>query len=395
MRPTTEEPAEIEYRLISTDEGRAFLAEVGLIDRPQPSDFLRWRNQADAETVSAAVRLVAGRKKGAAKFAKADLMWFEPTALEQSTSELVAIHKARRFAGADVVDLCCGIGGDTIALARESRVVAVDRDPGMVRRMTWNALIYEVERNVEGVASDAESFSTSDRCLVHIDPDRRSSGTGRTRRIAEYRPNLSWLRSMISAHPGGAIKLGPASDVFEEFGEFEIEVISLNGECKEATVWFGSLATCHRRATVLPSGATWIDGARQESMISIGELGESLYEPDAALVRAGLLNSFAKEHGLRRFSFGLELLSGNRSLISPFLTEFEVIADLPLDNKAIRGECRLHQWQPHEVKTRGLRPEIVDRITRGIPRCEGERVTLFLLNPADKSRAIVARRRSP
>ena len=51
----------------------------------------------------------------------------------------------------------------------------------------------------------------------------------------------------------GAIKVGPASDFGKHFAgpEFEVELISLRGECKEATVWFGELVSCRRRATRL------------------------------------------------------------------------------------------------------------------------------------------------
>ncbi len=61
--------------------------------------------------------------------------------------------------------------------------------------------------------------------------------------------------------PGGAIKLSPASDFAEHFGGpgIEVELVSLNGECKEATVWFGAAATCRRRATKLPENVTWTD----------------------------------------------------------------------------------------------------------------------------------------
>src|SRR6476660_9379558 len=50
------------------------------------------------------------RRRGAGKFSRADQMWFDRTGLEQSTSEAVARHKARRFEEApEVVDLCSGI----------------------------------------------------------------------------------------------------------------------------------------------------------------------------------------------------------------------------------------------------------------------------------------------
>ncbi|OLT16508.1 hypothetical protein BJF78_13855 [Pseudonocardia sp. CNS-139] len=57
-------------------------------------------------------------------------MFFTRDGLEQSSAEVVARHTARRYAGAaTVADLCCGIGGDLLALAAGSAVVAVDRDP--------------------------------------------------------------------------------------------------------------------------------------------------------------------------------------------------------------------------------------------------------------------------
>jgi hypothetical protein len=321
-------------------------------------------------------------------------MWFEPTALEQSTSELVALHKAKRFAGESVFDVCCGIGGDTIALARESVVVAVDRDPGMISRMRWNAAVYGVESRVHGLATEIETEAIANQCLVHVDPDRRASGDGRAHKIADYSPNLAWLRSMMASHDGGAIKLGPASDVFEVFGKapVEIEVVSLHGECKEATVWFGGLATCERRATVLPIGATWTGLADPVATARVDKLHVHLFEPDAALVRAGLIDSFALTFGLKRFSASLDLLTSPRSVTTPFLTPFVVLADLPLDNRILRSEFRSHQWQPVEIKSRGLKPNAVEALVRGTQNLDGEPVTLFLLNPIDKARAIVAKR---
>ncbi|MGB6164688.1 MAG: hypothetical protein WBF75_19385, partial [Pseudonocardiaceae bacterium] len=43
--------------------------------------------------------------------------------VEQASSEVIAEHRARRFAGAvRVADLCCGIGGDLLALGGQREV---------------------------------------------------------------------------------------------------------------------------------------------------------------------------------------------------------------------------------------------------------------------------------
>ncbi len=62
-------------------------------------------------------------------------------------------------------------------------------------------------------------------------------------------------------HQPELIKLSPASDFAAHFRgpEHEVELISVSGECKEATVWFGAAVTCRRRATRLP-GERHLDG---------------------------------------------------------------------------------------------------------------------------------------
>ena len=61
----------------------------------------------------------------------------------------------------------------------------------------------------------------------------------------------------IDEFGGGGIKASPASNFGGKFPHAEIELVSLEGECKEATIWFGELAEPGLwRTTVLPSGET-------------------------------------------------------------------------------------------------------------------------------------------
>ena len=72
------------------------------------------------DIVRAAVSLHELRLKAKVKFSRADRMWLDRQGLEQSTSESVSKYKSIRFSG-PVQDLCCGIGGDAIALLRRAR----------------------------------------------------------------------------------------------------------------------------------------------------------------------------------------------------------------------------------------------------------------------------------
>jgi hypothetical protein len=230
--------------------------------------------------------------------------------------------------------------------------------------------------------------------LVHIDPDRRASGAVRARSIEGYAPGLAFLHELARGTPGGAIKLGPASDFADRFGapDLEIELISLGGECKEATAWFGSLATARRRATALPSGATWTDadGPRHASP-AVGDPGRYVHDPDPSLIRSGLLDGFAAAHGLLRLGHGVDWLTGPAPIASPFLATFEVEAVLPLDRKRLRRLVADRRLGPIEIKTRGLRlrPEEL----RGSLRPPGPNpATLLLHGGQGPGRAILARR---
>ncbi|MEJ7640469.1 MAG: class I SAM-dependent methyltransferase [Singulisphaera sp.] len=254
---------EAEACVLTSEVGRALLAEVSAVLDPGPAELTRWRKEAPADLVSATLRLAACRRRGAAKFSRAGAMWFEATGLEQATAEPVARHKARRFEGGLVVDLCAGIGGDTLALASGATVLAVDLDAGMNRRARWNAEVYGVAERVAPVRARAEAFPIPRGAWLHIDPDRRAGlgKSGRARVLHDYVPGPEFLARLPEMAPGGAIKLGPASDFAVHFAGagFEVELVSLGGECKEATIWFGDLATCRRRATRLPDLATWTD----------------------------------------------------------------------------------------------------------------------------------------
>jgi hypothetical protein len=395
LRPAPDVDAE--RSVLTTDAGLDLLAEVTCSPRPSPADVARWRRVHAPEYVSAAVRLVESRRRGKVKFERADRMWFEPIGLEQATAEPVARHKAARFAHSVVFDLCCGIGGDALALAGSAAgVVAVDIDEGMTHRTRWNAEVYGVGHRVAPILARAEGMPIPPEALVHVDPDRRSRTTSRARSIDDYTPGLGHLRALIESSRGGAIKLGPASDFATAFGGLpvEIELVSLGGECKEATVWYGQLAGVRRRATCLPAGATWTD--RDSPSIpghasATSQPSTWVFDPDPSLGRAGLLDGFATAHGLARLAPGCDFLTGPDRVTSPFLTAFRVDETYPLDLKRLRRAVADRRLGPLEIKTRGL--DLLPEDLRKTLRPEGPNAaTLLLVGGPGPSLAIFARR---
>ncbi len=396
------EPLEAEYVVLSHAPNWRLLIETARTTNPLPADFRRWRKQFNADYVAAAVRLAEARRRGAAKFKRAGSMWLDRVGVEQATAEEVTRHKADRFPpGSIVVDLCSGVGGDALAIAeRAEGVIAVDRDPGMSRRLAWNASVYMVGKKMLPVVGRAERFPVPTGALVHIDPDRRARpGKPRALHLGDYVPGPENLRAITSKAPGGAIKLGPASD-FEAFAsgisgaDVEVEVISLHGECKEATLWFGSLAGVDSRATMLPGKHTWT-GPRSvvQSDRCRSEVLRWVLEPDPALVRAGLLDHFAASHDLVFLDPMIDWLTSSTRVDSPFLEAFEVEEVVPLEKKRIRRALASRDFRVGEIKTRGLGPEWRPEVIRKSLEGGGKRLgVLLLLGGSSTGRAVVARR---
>jgi THUMP domain-like/RNA cap guanine-N2 methyltransferase len=382
--------------VLTTEPGSRLLAALATVRSLGPSDMANFRKQASARHVSAAIRLVRARSKAALKFEHGERLWVEPTAIQQATSEVVAQHKAKRFVCPLVVDLCAGIGGDALALAARSDVMAVDLDQGMCCRLRYNASIYKVDGRILSVRARAEAFAIPAGAWLHLDPDRRATGKGRARTLDDYAPGRDFWKSATRQCTAGAIKLGPASDFAKYFSgpEFEVELVSLRGECKEATVWFGELVSCRRRATRLPENVSWTDRDGPSGHgAPVTPLGTLIFDPDPSLLRAGLLDGFALEHGIGRVADGVDYLTGERSISTPFLTAFRVLDVLPLDLKRLRRLIARNQIGILEIKVRGA--DVAPETLRRQLHLRGERTaSLLIIGGSGPARAVLAQRAS-
>lgn len=348
------------------------------------------REQYDDHIVRAALIMLDLRKRATDKFAKAEEMWFDRTGLEQSTCDAIADYKAKRF-NSETIDICSGIGGDSIAMAANVAVVSVDRVAARGKCLGWNAAAYERADRVHVVTKEATISDVGDR-LVHIDPDRRAGPRGRSLRIDDLEPGPDFLHELTRTAKGGAIKLSPASNFRGSFDDHEVELISWRGECKEATVWFGDLRTdCATRATVVETGES-IAGDLSLDMADLSEPLGYVFDPDPALVRSGLLDQLALRHGLHRLDGEEEYLTADDVPQTSFLPgAFQLLANLPNDNKALRRFVRENNVGRIEIKARRMSVD-VEKVRRSLKLKGKEPAVAIFARVAGQARVLVGRR---
>ena len=191
-----------------------------------------------------------------------------------------------------VADLCCGIGGDAIALARAGiRVLAVDRDPLTAQAARANADALGLAGLVEVREADVTEVDTASYDAVFVDPARRG-GRGRIFDPEAYSPPLSWAVQAARKAPHAALKVAPGIPHDAVPAEAEAEWVSDGGDVKEAVLWFGTEPGAVR-ATLLPGPRTLLSRGLPDPQVR--PVGRYLYEPDGAVIRAHLVAEVAEQ----------------------------------------------------------------------------------------------------
>jgi SAM-dependent methyltransferase len=121
-------------RFLLSDEGADWLEQAARLPGTPAShlaDLSALRRHLSPDRAAAVLEQVRLRARAAARFERAGQMLFTDAGLQQTTHPAVAAQRAERFRGrAWVVDLGCGLGGDTLALAHVAAgVLAIDKDP--------------------------------------------------------------------------------------------------------------------------------------------------------------------------------------------------------------------------------------------------------------------------
>ncbi|ONK12015.1 class I SAM-dependent methyltransferase [Streptomyces sp. MP131-18] len=385
------------FRALLTDPGRRLLDDLGGL---APGDELaaatRLRRTHPADLVSAAIGQARLRDRAAAKFGpEAAEMYFTPDGVEQATRAPVAAWRARRFAALGVrrvADLCCGIGGDAIALARAGlSVLAVDRSPLACAAAEANAAALGLADRITVRCAAVEDVDVSGCDGAFVDPARRRTGGGRIFAPEAYSPPLSWAVGLAERLPHAVLKIAPGVPHEAIPGDAEAEWVSYRGDVKEAVLWFGTGPAAPRRATLLPGGDSLTGTARPAPA---GPPGRYLYEPDGAVIRAGLVADVAEHVEGRLLDPHIAYVTADTLCPTPFATAYAITDVLPFNVKRLRALLRERNVGTLTVKKRGF--AVTPEELRGRLKPRGPAAaTVFLTRIAEAPTVLIGRPAGP
>ena len=381
------------------------------------------RDRYPAELVAAVLTQQSLRTAGREKFSRADDMFFTRTGLEQASAEVLARHSARRFLGLPLVaDLCCGIGGDLMALtASADRVLAVDADLSTLRFARRNVAVQasgssaastaaapagataasagasaadqlhggRVDRRGPGQRPAAVGFVCADvrdlpptmlRGLAgaFIDPARRTGG--RRLRAGDSQPPLDWCLGLAGLVPRVGVKAAPGLPHDLVPAGWEAEFVAVGRALKEALLWSPGLASATRRATILPGGDSLV-AAPADEPVRVADPGEYLLDPSPAVTRAGLVQELARELGAWQIDPMIAFLSADSPISTPFARTLRVLESMPWHEKRVAAKLRELSVGAADIRRRGLAGDV-------------EQIHRRLSLRGDKSATVVLTRRN-
>jgi hypothetical protein len=369
----------------------------------------------DADLTAAALTQSRLRERARAKLGPfADAMLFTPDGLEQATRIVVGARHAQRYLAAGVervADLTCGIGADSLAFAGVGlSVLATDVDPATARIAAANLRPFpEAEvRCADGLTLDLAAEGVDG---AYADPARRTGSGSRVFDPRAYAPPLDAVWALRDAVPALGIKVGPGIAHRGLPSDAETQWVSVDGAVVEAGLWFGPLAPGGpgRSALVLHSA----DGGRvvarelrgpapggapgDDLVADVGPLGAHLYEPDGALIRAGLVAQVAAELGGRLLDPTIAYVTTDGPAPTDALTGaplavgYRVLDVMPFGVKRLKGYLRERHVGRVTIKKRGtaVTPERL-RGDLGLRNTPGSaEATLVLTRVAGRQSVIV------
>ena len=359
------------------------------------------------------ISLAQARTRARAKFGeRARTLMLTQEAAEQATRPVIAHYRAQRLrpVAGTVADLGCGIASDSAVYAADrGAVVAVELDPLTASFAAKNlefcpqARVYsgDVTGYVHGELLDAAGEPVG---MVWMDPARRElrgakkAHTERLFDLEAFSPPFSFVLNLARTGVPMGVKLGPGfphegipspEDIASEANpnpRVEAEWIQSEGSLAELVLWFNALAQegVARSATsvhelpmeeTIPHEGTAETGALMPAYeavsfrspltaeeakqsvdvpASLPQPGDYLLEPAPAVVRSHLVAEFAQSIGAHLLDEHLAYLYSAELVEHPLVACYEVLEEIPLQEKQLKRWVREQGFTALTIKKRGV-----------------------------------------
>lgn len=347
-------------------------------------------------------RLIIDQIASKQKAFKKNLNWYNtskifyppPLSLEQSSSDITALHKSKLVSGNTLVDLTGGMGVDSFAFSKTfKKVYYLEKEPLLckIAEHNFNQL---GANNIEVINCESEVFldkmNFSADC-IYLDPARRNVNLNKVFKFSDCAPNVIDLLPYLKCKGSSIlIKSSPLLDLTQSIQELQevsvIEIVADNNDCKELLFLIkpekdiNISINCHNLNTNQPSFNIWYEFETKE--LPEYDLPKNyLYEPNSAILKSGGFNQVATKFKLFKLHVNSHLYSSN-----------ELVENFPGRVFSVLNICKYNQKEiSNVIKTKQANitarnfPYTVAEIRKKLKLTDGGNTYLFATTLIDDS----------
>ncbi|MVM37313.1 SAM-dependent methyltransferase [Spirosoma sp. HMF3257] len=280
------------------------------------------------------------REKLPSWYANEQLIFPPALSVEQASSERTAIYKASLVEGELLLDLTGGMGVDSWAFAQQvKRVEYIEHQPDLAALAAYNLpllgspnVVFRVGNGLsllENTSLQESGFSslTKPADWIYLDPHRRDEHGGRVVRLENCEPDITQpgiVSALLDKARKILIKASPLLDidlaVRQLSGSVEsVHIVAVQGEVKEILltlsnqsiekdkIKFNSVNLSNN--SVIPFQFQWYE--EQTAAVQLGNPLRYVYEPNAAVLKAGAFRLVAVRFGLTKLAPNSHLYTSN------------------------------------------------------------------------------------
>lgn len=285
--------------------------------------------------VQALVQQIQARQKAKLKLptwvANPDVIFPVALSVEQSSSEATAEFKAGLVQGQLLVDLTGGFGVDSLYFARRfEQVLHVEQNVELQQAAAYNFGLLGAA-NVKSLHTTAEAFlgQFKDKAdIFYLDPARRGEHAQKLHLLQDCEPDiLRLLPQLLAKADAVLLKTSPMLDIEQALQELahvsKVWVVALQNEVKEVLYLLQPQAPAppdaQRNAVNLVPGAptqelTFTKAQEDAAEPTYADPQKYIYEPNAAILKAGAYRYLAQHLGLQKLHPNSHLYTSSQQL---------------------------------------------------------------------------------
>ncbi|HLO43595.1 MAG TPA: class I SAM-dependent methyltransferase [Leadbetterella sp.] len=290
--------------------------------------------------------------------------------LEQCSSQATAAYKAENISGTLGIDLTGGLGVDAYFFAKKlEHFIHNELNPNLSKLVKKNFGHLNVN-NIAFRSVRAEEFEFSEPVdFIYLDPARRDAANRKMVSLSDCQPNLLEIKDKLLENAAVImVKYSPMLDIKDTLTLLkcvkEVIILAERNEVKELVFILKKDSNSEPNIKCVNLGQNQEEfcfkyAEESQLILKFKEPQQYLYEPNAAIMKAGGFKSVAKKLGVDKLAANSHLYTSNL-LTSEFpgrIFEIEKVVDYDkktlknaFENNKANVSTRNFPYSPDEIK---------------------------------------------